>query len=78
MLQLFSQMNSVWERRANANIICSAVYLLRVMFFEDIIMCEELVFVETNHRQTPLMRVAVVMGGEGPLCACECLCGSLY
>lgn len=62
------------------NIIYSAVYLLRVMFFEDIIMCEELVFVETNHRQTRLMEVAVVMGGEGPQCVhvCVCLRGSLY
>lgn len=48
------------------------VYLLHAMLFQDIV-CEELLFVETNHRQALLMEVAVVMAGEGLLCVRVCL-----
>lgn len=51
----------------NVNIICSVVYQLRVVFFEDVT-CGELLFDETNHRQALLMEVAVVMTGGGLLC----------
>lgn len=37
------------------------MYLLHAMFF-SVVVSEELLFVETNHR---LMEVAVEMGGEG-------------
>lgn len=38
----------------------------------QLIMCEELLLVETNHQQALLMEVAVVMGGEELLCVCVC------
>lgn len=60
--QLLGGINSGLEWRANVNIICSVVYLLHVMFFEDVL-CEELLFVETTHRKALLMEVAVVMRG---------------
>lgn len=61
MLRLLGQMNSALERRANVNIICS-VCVPASCDVLSVVVWEELLFVETNHR---LMEVAVEMGGKG-------------